>query len=105
MLGDLSTPHLVKIFRDTQGAIWPAAVDYFKYAGITLTITEEAAFLIADLAARKNRLGARALREVFGTIVKHLEFDPLATGLVRDQDGQQVLEITKEVVDASQQSG
>ena len=102
MLGDLSAPHLVKIFRDTQGAIWPAAVDYFKYAGITLTITEEAAFLIADLAARKNRLGARALREVFGTIVKRLEFDPLTTGLVREQEGQQVLEITKEVVDASQ---
>ena len=104
MLGDLSAPHLVRIFRDTQGAIWPAAADYFKYAGITLTITEEAAFLIADLAARKNRLGARALREVFGTIIKRLEFDPLATGLVREQEGQQVLEITKEVVDASQQS-
>ena len=59
-------------------------------------------FLIADLAARKNRLGARALREVFGTIVKRLEFDPLTTGLVREQEGQQVLEITKEVVDASQ---
>jgi len=105
MLGDLSAPHLVRVFRDTQGAIWPAAVDYFKYAGITLTITEEAAFLIADLAARKNRLGARALREVFGAIVNRLEFDPLTTGLVREQEGQQVLEITKEVVNASQQPG
>ena len=57
--------------------------------------------MIADLAARKNRLGARALREVFGSIVKRLEFDPQATGLVREQEGQQVLEITKEVVDAS----
>jgi ATP-dependent Clp protease ATP-binding subunit ClpX len=104
MLRDLSAPHLVRIFRDTQGAIWPAAVDYFKHAGITLTITEEAAFLIADLAARKNRLGARALREVFGTIVKRLEFDPLATGLVQEQEGQKVLEITKELIDASRQS-
>jgi ATP-dependent Clp protease ATP-binding subunit ClpX len=105
MLDDLSAPHLVRIFRDTHGAIWPATVDYFRYAGITLTITEEAEFLIADLAARKNRLGARALREVFGTIVKRLEFDPLATGLVREQEGQQVLEITKEMVDATQQPG
>jgi ATP-dependent Clp protease ATP-binding subunit ClpX len=105
MLGDLSAPHLVRIFSDTQGAIWPAAVDYFKHAGITLTITEEATFLIADLAARKNRLGARALREVFGTIVKRLEFDPFASGLVRKQEGQQVLEITKEMVDATQQPG
>ena len=102
MLADLSAPDLARIFRDTEGAIWPASVDYFKYAGITLTITEEAIFLIADLAAKKNRLGARALREVFGTIVKHLEFDPYATGLVREQEGQQLLEITREVVDASQ---
>ena len=102
MLGDLSASDLVRIFRHTENAIWPASVDYFNHAGITLTITEEAIFLIADLAARKNRLGARALREVFGTIVKRLEFDPHATGLVRDQGGQQHLEITKEVVDASQ---
>jgi len=105
MLSDLSAPHLATIFRDTQGAIWPAAVDYFRHAGITLTITTEAINMIADLAARKNRLGARALREVFGNIVKRLEFDPFATGLVREQDGQQVLEITKEVIDAAQPSG
>jgi ATP-dependent Clp protease ATP-binding subunit ClpX len=101
MLADLSAPNLARIFGNTQGAIWPASVDYFKHAGITLTITEEATFMIADLAARKNRLGARALREVFGTIVKRLEFDPYATGLVREQEGQQLLEITKEVVEAS----
>ena len=105
MLGDLSAPHLVRIFSDTRGAIWPAAVDYFRNAGITLTITEEAAFLIADLAAKKNRLGARALREVFGSIVKRLEFDPLATGLVREDEEQKVLEITREMVEASRKPG
>ena len=105
MLGDLSASDLVRIFRHTENAIWPASVDYFNHAGITLTITEEAIFLIADLAARKNRLGARALREVFGTILKRLEFDPHATGLVREQGGQQHLEITKEVIDASQPPG
>jgi len=45
------------------------------------------------------------LREVFGTIVKRLEFDPHATGLVREQQGQQQLEITREVVDAAQSQG
>ena len=90
---------------DIDGAIWPAAVDYFRHAGITLTIDEEAANLIADFAARKNRLGARALREVFGTIIKHIEFDPLATGLVRDVDGCQVLEITRAVVVDAWQEG
>ncbi|UCE75661.1 MAG: AAA family ATPase [Gammaproteobacteria bacterium] len=101
MLRDFSAPDLVRIFRDIPGAIWPIAVDYFKHTGITLSISEEAAFMIADKAARKNRLGARALREVFGTIVKGLEFDPLASGLVREQDGQQVLEISKEVVETA----
>jgi ATP-dependent Clp protease ATP-binding subunit ClpX len=105
MLADLSAPDLARIFNDTEGAIWPAAVDYFKHAGITLTISEEATCLIADLAAKKNRLGARALREVFGTIVKRLEFDPHATGLVREQQGQQLLEITREVVEAAQPPG
>ena len=104
MLGDLQAPHLVRIFRDTGDAIWPSAVEYFRHAGITLTITEDAAFLIADMAASRNRLGARALREVFGSVVKQLEFDPLATGLVREQDGKQVLEITKEVVAGAAQA-
>jgi ATP-dependent Clp protease ATP-binding subunit ClpX len=101
MLRDFSASDLIKIFRDIPGAIWPIAVDYFKHSGISLTISEDAAFLIADIAARKNRLGARALREVFGSIVKRLEFDPLATGLVREQGGRQVLEITKELVQSA----
>lgn len=103
MLGDLQAPHLVQIFRDTADAIWPRAVEYFRHGGITLTITEDAAFLIADMAASRNRLGARALREVFGSIIKQLEFDPVATELVRDQGGQQVLEITREMVETGRQ--
>ena len=84
MLGDLSAASLVKIFKDIEGAIWPIAVDYFRHTGITLTITDEATALIAEMAAKKYRLGARALREVFGTIIKTLEFDPLASELVRE---------------------
>jgi ATP-dependent Clp protease ATP-binding subunit ClpX len=101
MLRDFTASDLVTIFRDIPGAIWPIAVDYFKHAGITLTITEEAAFLVADKAARENRLGARALSDVFGSIVKRLEFDPLASGLVREQDGQQILQINRAVVEAA----
>ena len=100
MLRDFSITDLVKIFKDIPGAIWPAAVDYFKHCGITLKITEEATLLIAEKAAKENRLGARALREVFGNIVKRLEFDPIATGLVHELDGEQVLEITREIVEA-----
>jgi ATP-dependent Clp protease ATP-binding subunit ClpX len=101
MLRDLAPPDLLKIFTDVPGAIWPIAVDYFRHTGITLSITEEAASLIADKAARKNRLGARALREVFGTIVKRIEFDPVASGLVRERDGGRVLEIDRALVESS----
>jgi ATP-dependent Clp protease ATP-binding subunit ClpX len=99
ILRDFTAPHLVTIFRDVPGAIWPAAVDYFRNIGINLKITEEAAFLVADKAARENRLGARALNDVFGSIVKRLEFDPMASGLVREEGGEQVLEITRDVVE------
>jgi ATP-dependent Clp protease ATP-binding subunit ClpX len=100
MLGDLRPAHLIKIFRDTADAIWPQAVEYFRHMGVTLTITDEAALHIAEIASDRNRLGARALREVFGAIIKPLEFDPLASELVQERGGRQVLEITPEVVEA-----
>ena len=100
MLDDLGAEELVVIFRDTADAIWPQAVAYFRNMGVTLSITDEAALRIADIAAGKNRLGARALREVFGTIIKRLEFDPAASGLLQERDGQRVLQITTDVVEA-----
>jgi ATP-dependent Clp protease ATP-binding subunit ClpX len=101
MLRDFSAADLVRIFRDIPGAIWPVAVDYFRHAGINLTISDEAIALIADKAVVKNRLGARALREVFSSIMRRLEFDPLATGLVQERNGQQILEITRDMVEAA----
>lgn len=101
MLRDFSPADLVRIFTEIPGAIWPIAVDYFRHTGITLTITAEATQLIADLAARRNRLGARALREVFASVVRRLEFDPQSSGLVKQRDGRQVLEITREMVEAA----
>jgi len=101
MLRDFSAPDLIRIFRDIPDAIWPVAVDYFRHAGITLTITDEAVLLIADKAVTRNRLGARALREVFSTIMRRLEFDPLSSGLVQDLKGAKVLEITSDMVEAA----
>jgi len=99
LLGDLRAVHLVKIFRDTADAIWPQAVEYFRHMGIDLTITEEAATLIAEIASTRNRLGARALREVFSSIIRQLEYDPAASGLVQERDGGRVLEITTDVIE------
>jgi ATP-dependent Clp protease ATP-binding subunit ClpX len=101
MLRDFNAADLVRIFRDIPGAIWPVAVDYFRHAGISLTITDEAIALLADKAVVKNRLGARALREVFSAIMRRLEFDPQATGLVQQRGTEQVLEITVDMVEAA----
>lgn len=84
MLGDLTAPDLVKIFTAIPGAILPTAQDYFLQQGIELRISEEALLYLADKASEKNRLGARALSEVFSKVMRRYEFDPTSTGVIAD---------------------
>ncbi len=98
MLSDLGATNLLRIFREVPHSIWAAAVDYFKHSGIDLRITNEAAMLIADKAAQNNRMGARALSEAFGRVIRRFEFDPAATGQLREAEGKQVLDLSVEVV-------
>jgi ATP-dependent Clp protease ATP-binding subunit ClpX len=98
MLGDLSAPTLLRIFREVPHSIWHAAVDYFKHANIELRMTDDVAMLIADRAALNNRMGARALAEIFGKVIRRFEFDPDATGLMRDEKGRKVLELTVAII-------
>jgi ATP-dependent Clp protease ATP-binding subunit ClpX len=98
MLGDLTAPDLVKIFKDIPNAIWPTAQDFFKNLNITLDMTDTAMRLLADRAADNNRLGARALHEVFGKIIKRFEYDPAASGLIQEGEGRRVLLITDDII-------
>jgi ATP-dependent Clp protease ATP-binding subunit ClpX len=81
-LRNLAAKDLMTIFRDIPGAMLPTAQDYFREYGVHLEVTEDALFFIADKATENSRLGARALKEVFGRIVKMFEYDPWSSGKV-----------------------
>ncbi len=98
MLGDLSPRDLVSIFCDIPHAIWPTAQEYFAGLGINLQITEGAKMLLADKASENNRLGARALTEVFGRMIKQYEYNPLDNPHLVDNGSEKVLTITEELV-------
>ena len=79
----LQPKDLVTIFQEIPGAMLPTTQDYFRQYGLTLSVTPEAVFFIADKATENPRLGARALKEVFGRITRELEYDPFGSGRVR----------------------
>ncbi len=96
-LRNLNARDLIVIFKDIPDAILPTAADYFKEYGVTLQITDDALFFIADKATENPRLGARALKEVFAKIIKSLEYDPYASGLITTTAGVDKLTIDIDV--------
>jgi ATP-dependent protease Clp ATPase subunit len=52
--------------------------NFFKNYGIDLEVTDEAILKIADEAALHSRIGARALKALWGQIIKPFEFDPFS---------------------------
>ena len=98
VLNDLAAPHLMKILEVVPNALLPIARDFFAHEGIELRITDKARRYIADRASEQHRLGARALREVFGRVIKRYEFDPRGTGEVRREPHGEVLELDVEAV-------
>jgi ATP-dependent Clp protease ATP-binding subunit ClpX len=76
VLNDLAEADLARIFVEPDGSIFRTSRAYFQRFGIDLQITRAALIAIAWDAARQKRLGARALRETFRRVIRHLEFDP-----------------------------
>jgi len=71
------TPDLLKqILLEPDESVFNASRRFFGRHGIDLEITDEAAHRIAFAAAEARRIGARALKEVYGRIIKPFEFDP-----------------------------
>ena len=100
-LRNLNARDLVTIFRDTPDAILPIAQEYFAAYGVQLQLTEKAMYYVADKATENARLGARALKEVFGRVIKRFEYDPYSSGLVkRGPQGDTLLIDTKDVESA-----
>jgi ATP-dependent Clp protease ATP-binding subunit ClpX len=87
LLEPLGEQALAKIFAEDSKSGLRQSQAYFQSFGCKLEVTAEAAERVVREAARKPRLGARALKEVFRRVVSPLEFDPRAAagpgGVVR----------------------
>ncbi len=78
LLADLTVDELVRIFLEIPDSGYSQARAYFESRGLHLALSPDAVRRIAVEAAQENRLGARALKEVFRRIIRGYEFDPKA---------------------------
>jgi ATP-dependent Clp protease ATP-binding subunit ClpX len=78
ILEDLTTGTLARIFKAPQDGVLAASQNFFKNYGIELEITDPAVQKIAEEASKSSRIGARALKSVYGRIIKPFEFDPFS---------------------------
>ncbi len=77
ILDDLSASTLQTIFLDLGDGVFATSRDFFARNGIALEITAGAARQVALEAAKSSRIGARALKAVWGRVIKPFEFDPI----------------------------
>jgi ATP-dependent Clp protease ATP-binding subunit ClpX len=78
ILEDLHPDLLKRIFLETPDSVFKASREFFKKYDIELEITDGAAERVAIEAAKARRIGARALKDVYGRIIKPFEFDPFS---------------------------
>ena len=83
ILEDLHAGILKRIFLEPRDSVFLASKNFFLRYGIELDIEDEAARKIAEEASRSSRIGARALKAVWGKIIKPYEFDPFSHEEVR----------------------
>lgn len=76
LLADLTVDELVRIFLETPDSGYHQARAYFQSRDIKLMLSKQAIQRIAAEAAKENRLGARALKEVFRRLIRDYEYDP-----------------------------
>lgn len=76
LLRDLGVDELIAIFLDSPDSAYLQSREYFASRGIHLALSPDAVRLIAEGAARRPRLGARALKEIFRRVIRDDEFDP-----------------------------
>jgi ATP-dependent Clp protease ATP-binding subunit ClpX len=78
LLDELGEPELLRILLERPEAGYQEAQRFFAAFGVELALSPAAAQRIAAAARRRQRIGARALREIFHRIVRNQEFDPAA---------------------------
>jgi ATP-dependent Clp protease ATP-binding subunit ClpX len=101
ILEDLHAGLLSRIFTETQDSVFTASRNFFRKYGIDLEITDGAVRRVADEAAKSSRIGARALKAVYGRIIKPFEFDPFSHPEVEPVGDRHRLVITEDLVRAA----
>ena len=88
ILEDLNAGTLSRIFRDTAESVFQVSRSFFQNYAIDLEITDTAVQRIAEEAAKSSRIGARALKSVYGRIIKPFEYDPFSREEVQKNGGE-----------------
>jgi len=92
ILEDLNAGLLKRIFLEPDDCVFKASRNFFRKYGIELEITDEAAKRVADAAAEARRIGARALKDIYGRIIKPFEYDPFHHAeVVKDGDAHRLV--------------
>ncbi|MFY9822143.1 MAG: AAA family ATPase [Thermoanaerobaculia bacterium] len=87
ILEDLNTQTLARIFKEPREGVLQTSQNFFRKYDIELEITDDAVQKIAEEAAKSSRIGARALKSVYGKIIKPYEFDPFSHEEVKPVNG------------------
>lgn len=87
ILEDLTSSTLCRIFTEPEDGVLKSSRNFFQNYGIDLEVTEGAVQKIAEEASKSSRIGARALKSVYGRIIKPFEFDPFSRDEVQQNGG------------------
>ena len=87
ILEDLTVEMLVRILTEIDDGVYKTSQNFFRNYGIELELNAGAARKIAIEATKARRIGARALKEVWGRIIKPFEYDPFNQPQVSPLDG------------------
>jgi ATP-dependent Clp protease ATP-binding subunit ClpX len=98
ILEDLHADLLKRIFLEPRDSVFKASKNFFRRYEINLDITDGAIRKIAIEASARRRIGARALKAVWGRVIKPFEFDPFAQDQVKQDGGGHRLVIDEEIV-------
>ena len=101
ILEDLNAGLLSRIFAEPEEGVLRTSQNFFRKYGIELEVTELAVQKIAEEASKSSRIGARALKSVYGRIIKPFEFDPFSRPEVQPNGAGHRLVIDEGLVAAS----
>ena len=86
LLAELALPVLTQILLEAPESPFVRSRRYLESLGLELVLEPAAAELVATQAERSSRMGARALRSVFGKLIAPLEFDPWGSGALQPKE-------------------